>query len=75
MPSRNRLIAYLASLLGNRHDAEAVFQQASVTMWLRGWKPECKQKASRRRMERLVRIGLRLLWRLLSADGNRMANQ
>lgn len=28
-----RLLGYLVSLLGNRHDAEDVLQQASVTMW------------------------------------------
>lgn len=31
--AHDRLIAYLASLLGNRHDAEDVFQEASLTMW------------------------------------------
>ena len=31
--AHDRLVAYLASLLGNWHDAEDVFQQASVTMW------------------------------------------
>lgn len=30
-----RLLAYLVSLLGNRHDAEDVLQKASVTMWRR----------------------------------------
>jgi RNA polymerase sigma-70 factor (ECF subfamily) len=30
-----RLLAYLVSLLGNRHDAEDVLQRASVTMWRR----------------------------------------
>jgi RNA polymerase sigma-70 factor (ECF subfamily) len=29
------LLAYLISLLGNRHDAEDVLQRASVTMWQR----------------------------------------
>jgi RNA polymerase sigma-70 factor, ECF subfamily len=29
------LLAYLVSLLGNRHDAEDVLQRASVTMWQR----------------------------------------
>jgi RNA polymerase sigma-70 factor (ECF subfamily) len=33
--AHDRLVAYLASLLGNRHDAEDVFQKASVTMWRR----------------------------------------
>lgn len=33
--AHDRLLAYLASLLGSRHDAEDVFQQASVTMWRR----------------------------------------
>lgn len=28
-----RLLAYLVSLLGNRHDAEDVLQRASVTLW------------------------------------------
>lgn len=28
-----RLLAYLMSLLGNRHDAEDVLQRASMTMW------------------------------------------
>jgi RNA polymerase sigma-70 factor (ECF subfamily) len=31
--AHDRLVAFLASLLGNRFDAEDVFQQASVTMW------------------------------------------
>jgi len=31
-----RLLGYLLSLLGNRHDAEDVLQRASVTMWRRG---------------------------------------
>lgn len=30
-----RLLAYLVSLLGNRHDAEDVLQKASLTMWRR----------------------------------------
>jgi RNA polymerase sigma-70 factor (ECF subfamily) len=30
-----RLLGYLVSLLGNRHDAEDVLQRASVTMWRR----------------------------------------
>jgi RNA polymerase sigma-70 factor (ECF subfamily) len=33
--AHDRLVAYLVSLLGNHHDAEDVFQQASVTMWRR----------------------------------------
>lgn len=33
--AHDRLLAYLASLLGNRQDAEDVFQRASVTMWRR----------------------------------------
>lgn len=28
-----RLLAYLVSILGNRHDAEDVLQRASVTLW------------------------------------------
>lgn len=30
-----RLLGYLVSLVGNRHDAEDVLQRASVTMWRR----------------------------------------
>lgn len=30
-----RLLGYLVSLLGNRHDAEDVLQRASMTMWRR----------------------------------------
>lgn len=33
--SHRRLLGYLMSLLGNRHDAEDVLQRASVTMWRR----------------------------------------
>lgn len=33
--SHRRLLGYLLSLLGNRHDAEDVLQRASVTMWRR----------------------------------------
>lgn len=33
--SYRRLLGYLMSLLGNRHDAEDVLQRASVTMWRR----------------------------------------
>ena len=31
--AHRRLVGYLVSLLGNRHDAEDVLQRASVTMW------------------------------------------
>lgn len=31
--AHRRLLGYLVSLLGNRHDAEDVFQRASITMW------------------------------------------
>ena len=33
--SHRRLLGYLRSLLGNRHDAEDVLQRASMTMWRR----------------------------------------
>jgi RNA polymerase sigma-70 factor (ECF subfamily) len=33
--SHRRLLGYLVSLLGNRHDAEDVLQRASVTLWRR----------------------------------------
>lgn len=33
--AHRRLLGYLVSLLGNRHDAEDVLQRASVTMWKR----------------------------------------
>jgi RNA polymerase sigma-70 factor (ECF subfamily) len=33
--SHRRLLGYLVSLLGNRHDAEDVMQRASVTLWRR----------------------------------------
>ena len=33
--SYRRLLGYLRSLLGNRHDAEDVLQRASMTMWRR----------------------------------------
>ncbi len=33
--SHGRLLAYLITLLGNRHDAEDVLQMASITMWKR----------------------------------------
>jgi len=33
--AHRRLLAYLVSLLGSRHDAEDVLQKASVTMWRR----------------------------------------
>jgi RNA polymerase sigma-70 factor (ECF subfamily) len=33
--SHGRLLGYLITLLGNRHDAEDVLQMASVTMWKR----------------------------------------
>lgn len=33
--ARRQLLAYLVALLGNRHDAEDVLQQASLTMWRR----------------------------------------
>lgn len=33
--AHDRLLAYLISLLGNRHDAQDVLQLASVTMWRR----------------------------------------
>ncbi len=33
--AHRRLLGYLLSLLGNRHDAEDVLQRASVTMWRR----------------------------------------
>ena len=33
--SHQRLLGYLRSLLGNRHDAQDVLQRASVTMWRR----------------------------------------
>ena len=33
--SHRRLLGYLMSLLGNRHDAEDVLQRASMTMWRR----------------------------------------
>jgi RNA polymerase sigma-70 factor (ECF subfamily) len=33
--SHQRLLGYLLSLLGNRHDAEDVLQRASMTMWRR----------------------------------------
>lgn len=45
--AHRRLLGYLTSLLGNRHDAEDVLQKASMTMWRRfesfdasGAKPE-----------------------------------
>src|SRR4051812_48894621 len=31
--AHRRLLGYLVSLLGNRHDAEDVLQRASVTLW------------------------------------------
>jgi RNA polymerase sigma-70 factor (ECF subfamily) len=31
--AHRRLLAYLVSLLGNRHDAEDVLQRSSMTMW------------------------------------------
>ena len=31
--AHRRLLGYLVSLLGNRHDAEDVLQRACVTMW------------------------------------------
>ncbi len=33
--AHRRLLAYLMSLLGNRHDAEDVLQRVSVTLWRR----------------------------------------
>ncbi len=33
--AHRRLLAYLISILGNRHDAEDVLQKASVTLWKR----------------------------------------
>jgi RNA polymerase sigma-70 factor (ECF subfamily) len=33
--AHRRLLGYLVSLLGNRHDAEDVLQRASLTMWRR----------------------------------------
>ncbi|MCU0748308.1 MAG: sigma-70 family RNA polymerase sigma factor [Akkermansiaceae bacterium] len=32
-PAHRRLLGYLISILGNRHDAEDVLQRASITMW------------------------------------------
>ncbi|MCB1092434.1 MAG: sigma-70 family RNA polymerase sigma factor [Verrucomicrobiae bacterium] len=32
-PAYRRLLGYLISLLGNRHDAEDVLQRASLTLW------------------------------------------
>jgi RNA polymerase sigma-70 factor, ECF subfamily len=32
-PAHRRLLGYLMSVLGNRHDAEDVLQRASITMW------------------------------------------